>query len=170
MTTKRKKTPVNTPPTRKEANEVFNKYAKASADLSVLQANLEKEIAAIREEYEPRISQLTEEADKHYERLQLFAEKNEELFDKNRSIKMTHGQIGFRLGTPALKTEKGFTWAAVAKLVEDKIPDYLKVTKSVDRKKIISDREKLGDLLEKVGCKVVQTETFFVKLKDEEVD
>lgn len=93
---------------------------------------------------------------------------------------MAHGVIGFRTGTPKLKTQKGFTWASALQLVKEFLPAYVRKTEEVAKDKLLADRDmevtvkdgagevKLSEEMTRCGIQVVQDETFYVEPKKEE--
>lgn len=83
---------------------------------------------------------------------------------------MAHGTIGFRTGTPKLKTLKGFTWASALQLVKEFLPDFIRRTEEIAKDKMLADRESEGmtEKLSKCGITVAQDETFFVEPKKED--
>ena len=118
MATRQKKT-IITGVTREAAEEAFANYAKADASINKINADIELQCAKIREKYQQKLGELTCERECAFETLQAFATENQpELFSKKKSLDMTHGTIGFRTGTPKLKTLKGFTWASALELVK----------------------------------------------------
>ena len=86
-------------------------------------------------------------------------------------METTHGTLGFRTGTPALKTQKGFTWESVKNLLKEFLPGYVRTKEEADKEKLLADREKeeVAALFPKVGVKVTQDEAFFVELKKEDL-
>ena len=105
--------------------------------------------------------------------MQVFAtEQREVLFSKRRSLETTHGVIGFRTGTPKLKTRRGFTWAAALELVREFLPSYIRTSEEVAKDKLLADREneQLHPLMQKCGIDVVQEESFYVEPKKEKED
>lgn len=54
---------------------------------------------------------------------------------------MAHGVIGFRTGTPKLKTLKGFTWASALQLVKEFLPGYVRQTEEIAKDKLLADRD-----------------------------
>jgi phage host-nuclease inhibitor protein Gam len=86
-------------------------------------------------------------------------------------MEMVHGTLGFRIGTPKLKTLKGFTWGAVTNLLKEFLPDYLRTSEEPAKDKLLADRdvEDVVLLLPKVGVFVDQDESFYVEPKKEEV-
>ena len=182
MGTTRKKKVVLTGVTREEAEQAFGVYAKADAQLQKITAEIELQCAKVREKYQARQLSLTEERDGAFDVLQSYAsEHKSELFVKKKSVEMTHGVIGFRTGTPKLKTLKGFTWASALQLLKKFMPGYIRQTEEVAKDKLLADRELervdfLGGVnselpmrraMEECGIQVVQDETFYVEPKEE---
>lgn len=170
-TKKREKKIVVSGVTREDADAAFAQYAKSNAQIDKITADIELQVARIREKYAPQLGVLEKERDEAFEKLQSFAmEHKEELFVRKKSLEMLHGVIGFRTGTPKLKTAKGFTWASVLVLVKDKLSKYIRTTEEIAKDRLLADREEEG-LVEKmaeVGILVAQDETFYVEPKSEE--
>lgn len=179
----RKKKVIITGVSREAADEAFATYAKSDAQVQKINADIELQCAKIREKYADKLATLTEEKEQAFDTLQAFATENQaELFAKKKSLNMTHGVIGFRTGTPRLKTLKGFTWASALQLVKEFLPDYVRQTEEIAKDKLLADRESqipeisnpLGpgtsmcDQMAKCGIQVTQDETFYVEPKKEE--
>lgn len=157
---------------REAAESAFATYADADARQQRITAKMDVEITRIREKYQDDLAKLQEVKDKSFEAMQVFATENkDELFAKKKSLDMVHGVLGFRTGTPKLKTRKGFTWGAVTNLLREFLPGYVRVTEEPAKDRLLSDREipEVADLFPKVGIFVDQDETFFVECKKEEV-
>lgn len=184
MATRQKKTVISGV-TREAADVAFATFAKADASINKIQAEIELQCAKIREKRQADLTRLGAERDAAFEMLQSFATENQaELFAKKKSLEMAHGVIGFRTGTPKLKTLKGFTWASALELVKTFLPGYLRQTEEIAKDKLLADREldrvKVSDdglilseipmsqAMAKCGIQVVQDETFFVEPKGEE--
>jgi phage host-nuclease inhibitor protein Gam len=183
MGTTRKKKVVVTGVTKEEAEQAFGVYAKADAEYKKITAGIELQCAKIREKWEKRLLELDGERDGAFDVLQSYAtEHQQELFVKKKSVEMTHGVIGFRTGTPKLKTLKGFTWASALQLVKKFLPGYVRQTEEVAKDKLLADREleevpfgdavktqkSMKDAMDECGLQVVQDETFFVEPKSED--
>jgi len=97
-------------------------------------------------------------------------ENQAELFAKKKSLDTVHGTIGFRTGTPKLKTLKGFTWGAVTNLLKEFLPDYVRTIEEPAKDKLLADRDntEVSGLFAKVGIAVTQDESFYVEPKKEE--
>ena len=165
--------------TREAADEAFAKYAKAEAQSAKITAEIELQCAKIREKYAAQLSALAVEKEESFSVLQAFAQENkQELFTKKKSLEMAHGIIGFRTGTPKLKTIKGFTWASVLELLKEFLPDYVRKTEEPAKDRLLADRDAeleiggqkvtMADRMAKCGVRVDQEEAFYVEPKSEE--
>ncbi len=170
MATRQKKV-IITGVTREAADEAFAQYAKADAQSAKITADIELQCAKIREKYAAKLAELDEEKTKAFDTLQSFATENQaELFTKKKSLEMAHGTIGFRTGTPKLKTLKGFTWASALQLVKEFLPSYIRQSEEIAKDKLLADRdtEDFMPQMNKCGIQVVQDETFYVEPKKED--
>lgn len=172
---------------REAADEAFATYAKNDAQIQKINAEIELQCAKIREKYADKLATLGDERDKAFDVLQSFATENQaELFTKKKSLDMAHGTIGFRTGTPKLKTLKGFTWASALQLAKKFLPmTYIRQTEEIAKDRLLADREleevvvydtptgdprsvAMKEAMAVVGIQVVQDETFYVEPKKEE--
>lgn len=179
----RKKKVIITGVNREMADEAFATYAKSDAQVQKINADIELQCAKIREKYADRLATLTAEKEQAFDTLQAFATENQEdLFAKKKSLDMAHGTIGFRTGTPKLKTLKGFTWASALELVKEFLPDYVRQTWDIAKDKLLADRDgtvqepgnplgpgkSMYEQMAKCGMQVVQDEAFYVEPKKED--
>ena len=156
---------------REVADEAFAVYAKADAQSAKITAEIELQCAKIREKYASKLAELEDEKAKAFDTLQAYATENQtELFTKKKSLEMAHGVIGFRTGTPKLKTLKGFTWASALQLVKEILPGYVRQTEEIAKDKLLADRdtEDMLPQMAKCGIQVAQDETFYVEPKKED--
>lgn len=169
---KREKKPVIAPLSVEQAEQIMSEYAMVDAQVSEITAKMDQQITEIREKHADKLQNLGDKRQEKLTQLQLFAETNKQLFEKKKSLDMAHGVIGFRTGTPKLKTIKGFTWPAVTNLMKKNLPDYVRTVEEPAKDKLLADRDKpeVRSMFNKdgIGCEVVQDETFFVELKKEE--
>ncbi len=181
----RQKKTIITGVTREAADEAFATYAKSDAQIQKINAEIELQCAKIREKYADRLSALTTEKDAAFDTLQSFATENQaELFTKKKSLDMAHGTIGFRTGTPKLKTLKGFTWESAKTLVKKFLPGYIRTSEEIAKDKLLADRDgnvrmecsdstkpeevALKSAMAECGIQVIQDETFYVEPKKED--
>jgi len=187
MATRQKKTVISGV-TREAADVAFATFAKADASINKINADIELQCAKIREKHQAELTRLTAERDSSFEMLQAFATENQtELFSKKKSLDMAHGTIGFRTGTPKLKTLKGFTWASALELVKAFMPSsYIRKVEEIAKDKLLADRDledvkitesglmkqevTMKEAMAKCGIQVVQEETFYVEPKKEDAE
>lgn len=184
MATRQKKTLIQGI-TAEQANDAFANYAKADAQINKINADIELQCAKIREKRADELTRLSDEREKAFDTLQAYAVENKaELFTKKKSLEMTHGTIGFRTGTPKLKTLKGFTWASALQLVKEFLPGYVRQTEEIAKDKLLADRDSdvmvagdplgpgkpMREQMAKCGIAVTQDETFYVEPKKEEAN
>ena len=164
----RKKQKVGESITASQMEQVFGEYVHTVHRIKSWQANLEEKLTEIREDCQPYIDDLKKEEKALFARLQLWAEQNPDEFISKKSIETLHGVIGFRTGTPKLKTLRGYTWASVLNLVEEFLPDYTRQKTELDKQRLIDHRNEIDDKdYQKCGMQVVQDEAFFVDPKEE---
>lgn len=173
MAKTREKKLVLTGITSEQMEQAFSEYCIADAKIQNITSRMDVEMTRIREKYQDELQGWNDMRDKNFDILNIFAmEKRNELFSKRKSIETVHGVIGFRTGTPKLKTLKGYTWGAVTNLLKEFLPGYVRISEEPAKDKLLSDREdpEILKLFPKVGVYVDQDETFFVEPKKEEVN
>jgi phage host-nuclease inhibitor protein Gam len=167
----RQKKKVITGVTTSQANDASESYTNAHVKQMKIEAKMNEEINKIKSKYQDEITDLQEQKDEHYDVLEAFAKEQKESWGKARSIELLHSKIGFRIGMPKLKCDKGFNWTSVTSLLQDHYPDYVRTVTEPNKEKLIADRD--GDdfakLCKKAHIEVVQDENFFVEPKVEEL-
>lgn len=172
---------------REAADEAFATYAKSDAQIQKIQAEIELQCAKVREMFADKLATLGASRDKAFDVLQSYAMENQaELFVKKKSLEMAHGTIGFRTGTPKLKTLKGFTWASALQLAKKFLPvTYIRQAEEIAKDRLLADREleevevydtptgeprtvAMQEAMAVCGIQVVQDETFYVEPKKED--
>lgn len=168
---KREKKTIISGVTRETADEALATYAMADAQAAKIAADIELQCVKIREKYADKIAELEGQKAAAFDTLQAYASENKaDLFTKKKSLDMVHGTIGFRTGTPKLKTLKGFTWASALTLVKEFLPGYIRQAEEIAKDKLLADRDykNMPEQMAKCGIQVAQDETFFVEPKKEE--
>jgi len=157
--------------TREQAEESFARYAAADARQQKITAQMDVQITKIRERYSDELTKLEEVKENAFNEIQVFAENNREQFGQKKSLELLHGIIGFRTGTPKLKTLKGFTWNSVTNLLKEFLPGYIRTEESPAKDRLLADRENPDTYKQfsKCGIFVDQDESFYVEPKKEEV-
>jgi phage host-nuclease inhibitor protein Gam len=166
---KREKKTVITGVTSEAADRAFAEFATADARIAKINADMDVQFTKIRDRYVGELAQLEADKGKAFDTLQVYATENKDvLFPKKKSVDTVHGTFGFRTGNPKLKTLKGFTWNAVASVLEKLAPDYVRKTIEADKEKLLADRDTIGEGMRDYGVAVVQEETFYVERKSED--
>jgi len=149
----------------------FADYARADARAQKINATMDIEMTKIREKYADELGKLSDLKEKSSDIMQTYATENKaEIFAKRKSMETVHGVLGFRTGTPRLKTLKGFTWGAVTNLLKEFLPAYVRTIEEPAKDRLLSDRDfpETAALFPRVGIAVVQDESFYVEPKKEE--
>ena len=155
-----------------EAEEVMGIYAKADASIEKINATMDLEISKIRDKYKDKIANHTLERDEAESKLNIFCTQNKtEFFSNKKTLQLSHGDLGFRTGTPALKPMKGFTLASILKLAKEFLPEYVRTKEELDKEALIAARniEGMNEKYEHIGAQIVQEEKWFIELKKEAV-
>lgn len=170
MATRQKKK-VITGVSSEQAQDASAAYTNAYVKQMKLEAKMNEEINKIKSKYQDEITNLEEEKEEQYDVLEAYAKEQKDNWGKARSIELLHTKIGFRIGMPKLKCDKGFNWTSVTSLLKDHYPDYVREVVEPNKEKLIADRESEGfdKLCKKAHIEVVQDENFFVEPKIEEL-
>jgi len=136
----------------------------------MLAASLDAEIQAVRDSYETRLGTLTRVLEEKTEAARAWAERNPEEFGQRKSIDFAHGVIGFRTGTPKLKTVPKWKWDGVLESLRAARwgAAYIRVKEEINKEQLIADigARVLSEAdLRKAGAQVVREESFFVEPK-----
>jgi phage host-nuclease inhibitor protein Gam len=159
-------------PNKEAAQALLHDYAQSSSELKRIESAAEKEIQAVRDKHQSEITSLKEEMKMAFERIQAYATANRrEAFGTKKSQDWTHRVIGFRIGQPRAKVRGGFRWADVLEnLKANQLLQFVRTKEDVHKDKIIASREdaKVMEKLKAVGVEVIQEESFFIDIKEEQ--
>ena len=168
------KTRINIPAesirTREQMEALVGEITALKTKEQKLTADMNRRVNEARQDYEASLGAVAEEIDGKMAMAREWAEGNIEEFGTAKSIAMTHGIVGWKVGNPTLKPLAQWTWDRVLeKLKAGGIwNNYLRVKPEVDKEGLLADRETLD--LKSVGVRVVQVERFFVDPKIETVE
>jgi phage host-nuclease inhibitor protein Gam len=145
-------------------------------DMAKIQATLEKRLAKFNEEEALRRKVLQEftnpliaQIEEYHREIYLYCAENKKDFEKNRTMFLANGEVGFRMGTPKTTTLKKFTWKKVLEILEMR-----RLTRDIDRKPSINKDLILADFAEKkltkeelaeMGMNIIQEESFWLDVK-----
>lgn len=156
------------PLTRDDIETLVADIATAANTKRSITATVDSQILDIRQHHAGSLSILDAEIKTKSALVQSWAEANPEAFGKLKSLKLPFGTIGFRTGTPKLKTLSGFTLARVlARLCELAWGRaFVRVAEEVNKESLIAahrDGSLTDAELRQAGCRVTQEETFFIE-------
>jgi phage host-nuclease inhibitor protein Gam len=169
MSKSRIKKPVEVIRTREEADRLLGDIASLKSKEQQITGEMNEAITALRRNYDAQLVTLGADLDEKTAIVKDWADANPAEFGERKSLALTHGEIGYRIGNPALKTLAGWTWDRVLERLRQGgwMSQYLRIKQEVDKEKIIADRATLGESLASIGVRVVQAETFFIEPKIE---
>ena len=165
MATQKKVVVTSTQITEAEAEKAMIQFSNASLNINKINADIDLKIQEIKDKRKDKLDEHATMRDQSFAVLEQFAHQNSDSFLKKKSMEIAGGIIGFRTGTPALKTLKGYTWPSVLNLVKRFLPDYVAVKEDVAKAKIIQDKDQLYDQMKQIGVEIVQEESFYVDVK-----
>ena len=156
--------------TRADLETLVREIAALKLNEKLLAASMDAELQAVRENYEKRLGSISELLAEKTDASRAWAEANRADFGQRRSIDLAHGVIGFRTGTPKLKTLVKWKWDGVLQALRESRwgAAYIRVKEEINKEQIIADvttQLLAEDDLRKAGAQVVQEETFFVEPK-----
>lgn len=137
-----------------------------------LQAAIDQAVGEYNEEDAKRRKALDEfcnprraEIEKLENGMQDFCEGNRDEFGKKKFRELPNGRVDFRMGTPKVKSNKGFTWKAVLELIKrSRFAElYVRMREDVNKEAIIADytsQKVTNDDLNEIQVQVQQEETF----------
>lgn len=167
MTTKIiKKSPVEISPAQFE--EAMSRYSAAGLRGIEINKAIEAEVNEILEKYEDELQCTTQTSNAAFETIRSYCTGNKStLFGKRRSLGTPYGIVGFRLGTPRLKTLKGTTWNVILARLKEKLPGYIRTVEEPAKDLLLADRHKetVAPFLMEIGVQVVQDELFYIETK-----
>ena len=148
--------------------EALEKYTLAERREAEINRTIEGEVNELVEKYEDERQCLAQGKTDAFDTIQSYCLNNKEvLFGKRRSIGSPYGTVGFRLGTPRLKTIKGSDWNQVLDGLKEKLPAYVRTTQEPAKDLLLADRNKetVAPFLVQIGVSVVQDELFYIETK-----
>lgn len=158
--------------TRAQAEAIIQNIAHLTLVREDSELAMNENIQSIKKLYEPQIINADQELARLTGIVKTWAENNKEEFEKKKSLETFYAHIGWRTGTPKLKTISKWTWDKVLEAIKAKRRrGYITVKESINKEILISRRKVIGEKrLAAMGLKVVQDEVFFVDVKRETIE
>ncbi|MBN8246220.1 MAG: host-nuclease inhibitor Gam family protein [Verrucomicrobia bacterium] len=151
---------------RSEAEDVLGQIRQLTIERNQRMLERDHVIQGIQEQHAGPLEAIETELTQKTELLSGWADANPSEFAGKKSLQMTHGQVGWRVGNPTLKTLSGWTWDRVLEKLKSAATyaGFIRTKQEVDKAAILAMRESLldGDLRE-MGVRVVQEDAFFVE-------
>jgi phage host-nuclease inhibitor protein Gam len=127
-----------------------------------LESEMNDALIKVQQKYQPQTDKLSAEKLGYVRDIELFCKQNKPEFEAQRTKMLNYGEVGFRKGTGALKTLKGFTWEAVKSVIKSSkklAENYLRVKEEVDKSKILTANLKPEELA-RMGLCIHQEDNF----------
>jgi len=157
---------------RQHAEDVMGDVRDLQIQKVRVMADREAAIKEIQERCQEPLKVIDDQIGIYSEQLRVWAEANPSEFGARKSLELTHGTIGWRVGMPKLVKKSKQTWEQLVGLVKDALGGgFIRTKEEVDREAIIAARETLPPaMLRQCGLAIAQEEAFFVEPKMEDVE
>lgn len=168
----RKSAKISKTPTKAEALELVKQHSAAVHSLEQLRAKMDSELDKVRKRYTEQMAQHQTTVNESFAAIQQYAlEYREDEFKAKKSQDWGVALVGFRIGAPATKLRKGFTWASVMTMLKEKdLKQFLRTKEEVNKEMMLEHREdeEMAEQLSQCGVIFDQGETFYIDVKQEE--
>lgn len=154
--------------TRETAERLVREIAELSLEERERKNAIDAAILRAKEQHSARLAGIAAEVKDKAALVQAWAEANPADFGKAKSLAFESGRIGFRTGTPKLKTLAGWTFARALDTLKS-LPwgaAFVRVKEEIDKEQLIAchSAHTVSDAeLREIGTRVVQDEAFFIE-------
>lgn len=158
--------------TLEDVERLMATVAAADAAARKITAQMDQELHRVREKYSAALDAEAKRRADAEEEIASWAELNRAAFGSKRSLELTHGTVGWRLGNPTVACRLRVKVAAALELVRARMPEFVRTAEELDKAAILSAytaRAVTDEELATVGLRITQTERFYVEPKTEEV-
>lgn len=157
------------PTSRAGADAALGRIGELQRQLDAINGHLSEEVARQKARCAEAAAPIAEEIRELFEGLHVWAEgaRAELLEDGRKSVAMSQGTIGWRLGMPTVKVARGQHDAVVATLGRLGLGDLIRTRQELDKDAVLRDPDLVRDV---PGLAVEQVEQFFAKPLDLEVE
>lgn len=161
----------DSPQTLDDVERLMGELALKDARRRALTAKMDEQLKAIRDRYAADLDALDAAQKALEDEIASWAELHKEAFGDKRSIVLTHGAIGWRLGNPAIRLRPRVKAEQALQMVKDRLPQYVRTSEELDKAALLaafSGKALSAEDLAACGLRVAQTERFYVEPKTEE--
>jgi len=159
----------NTAPALKSwtgADDALAEIRALDAKIDAKEAAKAEALQALQQTHDRDILPLVEKRDALGKAIEDYVTMHQDDLVDRRSKMLNHGTVGFRLGQPAVKAQKGWTLKKAVEALEiAKKRVWIAVKKSVDKVRILKDKPD-ADVLKKFGLEIVQEERVYYDTSD----
>ena len=159
------------PQTLDDVERLLGELAICDATRRRALAEMDAEIKTVRDRYAADLDALDAAQKALEDEIASWAELHKEAFGEKRSLVLTHGAIGWRLGNPAVRLKPRVKAEQALQMVKDRLPQYVRTTEELDKAALLaafSGKALTAEDLAACGLRVAQTERFYVEPKTEE--
>lgn len=159
--------------TREEMERLVGEITTLKIREQKLTAEMNRRVTEVRQGYEAELGRIGEEIHGKMLAAREWADANLAEFGKGKSLRMTHGVIGWKIGNPMLETLSGWTWDRVLEKLRalSAWSAYVRTKYEVNKEALLADRETFtAGGLKDVGLRVVREERFYVEPNMETVE
>jgi phage host-nuclease inhibitor protein Gam len=151
------------------AQDSSREYANCVISIDKIEAEINRKISNIRDQYKDQITALQESAKEHKEILEVFASEQKANWGKKKSFDLLHCTIAFKTNPPKVGKHKKFTWEAVTELLKKQnvFSRFLRQTTEINKEAILAEKNEAVLNMLKEDCYIVieQDERFEVDVK-----
>lgn len=152
-----------------EAQQAANEYSRYSVQKDKLNVALNEQLNAVRQKYEPGITELDEAMAEPVAVLESYAIEQRGQWGDRKSTELGTCIIGFRTSPPSLQKARGITWDYIIALMRSNkvLKPFLRVKEDVDKQALLKLQQdaKIMKQLTAIGVTVKQDENFYVEPK-----
>lgn len=156
--------------TRAEAEDALGEIRDLTLERQRIALAIEVRKKAIDDQYAARLGDIDRAVLAKSEQLKVWAQANPADFGGKKSLAMTHGTIGFRLGNPTLKPLSKWSFVKVLEALQKAgLVDFIRKKEEVDKEALLARaKDKKNPFpFGEYGLRVSQEEPFFVDPKIE---
>lgn len=150
---------IDIPASLAEADDSLSRMTALDLELAKSDQLLKTRIAKLRTEAREKSAELRKQRNDLQAGLEAWAKYNYQVIVNadGKSIRLTHGTIGFRYGPPKVEVGRGGDEKAIAALKKSKRKDCIRTRESLNRQALLENRPNVR------GIKYVQYERCFIR-------